>query len=92
MVKKVFTTLGIAVGCIITIAIVLNVILPNGIAGMANNAELAIKQATGASIDFNGDGTGGTNGRAKGSEDAGNYKDTGLNGFNGEINGATGGN
>lgn len=88
MVKKVFTILGTAVGCIIAIAIVLNVILPNGIAGIANNAELAIQQATGAKIDFNGDGVGGSTGKREGKGiDSDDLEDTGLDGFNGTIDG-----
>ena len=89
MVKKVFTILGTAVGCIIAIAIVLNVILPNGIAGISNNVESAIKQATGATVDFNGDGSGKDASRTNGKTDT--LEKTNLNGFHGEINGATGG-
>lgn len=87
MVKKVFTVLGTAVGCIIAIAIVINVILPNGVAGLSNNIELAIKQATGAEIDFNGDGAGGANGRANGSESTDSVNADGLDGFSGTIDG-----
>lgn len=86
MAKKIFMVLGTVVGCIIAIAIGINVLLPNGIAGMSNNIELALQQATGATIDFNGDGCGGADGRTTG-YDTDSYEDSGLNGFNGEITG-----
>ena len=88
MVKKVFTILGTAVGAIIAIAIIINVILPNGIAGLSNNVELAIQQATGANIDFNGDGVGGSAGNAESAgKEVDSLDESGLSGFNGEITG-----
>lgn len=88
MVKKVFTVLGTAVACIIAIAIAINVLMPNAIAGISNNMEAAIMQATGAQIDFNGDGSGrsaskfDTNGDKQGDVDS-----DGLDGFTGTIEG-----
>lgn len=87
MVKKVFTILGISVGAIIAIAIAINVLLPNGVAGMSNNVELAIQQATGAKIDFNGDGPGGDAGRTTTDHNTDDVNADGLEGFDGEITG-----
>lgn len=88
MVKKVFTLLGTAVACIIAIAIVINVLMPNAIAGISNNVELAIKQATGAQVDFNGDGVGGTgDNKFSHGQDQDQVDADGLDGFNNTIEG-----
>lgn len=57
-VKKIFAILITVVVMIILGALVINVVVPNGFAGVCNAIEGGIKQATGIEIDFNGDGSG----------------------------------
>lgn len=61
-VQKIFMTLIIVVACVILGAFVLNALLPNVIAGVANSAEDMLKNATGMSFDINGDNQVGTAG------------------------------
>ena len=58
-VGKIFKILIIIVACVIVGAIVLNVLLPNVMVSMVNAVEAQIFNATGMSVDFNGDGTNG---------------------------------
>lgn len=56
-VGKIFKLLGTVVGCVIVIAFALNLLLPNVMITMTNAVEGMIYNATGLSLDFNGDGT-----------------------------------
>lgn len=56
MVGKIFKTLIIIVACVILGAMVLNVLLPNVSTSLINTVEGQIYNATGLSMDFNGDG------------------------------------
>lgn len=58
-VKKIFVTLGTIVACVIVIAFVINILLPNATAQLVNAVEDSIYNATGFSFDLNGDGQGG---------------------------------
>ncbi len=60
-VSGIFKTLIIVVCCIILGAMVINIFLPNVVAGVSNAIENSIFQATGMHFDFNGDGTTGSN-------------------------------
>ena len=88
-VKKIFMTLITIVCCVIIGALILNVLLPNVTNSLINAAEDMVRNATGMSFDFNGDGNTGV-----GSSD-GNYsamdgrvteggvvESTGVEGFN----------
>lgn len=85
MVKKIFTVLGTAVACIIAIAFLLNIVLPNGLNGISNAIENSIQQATGVEIDLNGDGTHSTD--EKSQDDYSSGKTNAVSGFNGTVNG-----
>lgn len=55
-VAKIFKMLGTVVGCVIVAAFLLNLILPNVMVTVTNAVEGMIYNATGLSLDFNGDG------------------------------------
>lgn len=57
-VKKIFITLIVIVVIVIVGAILINVLVPNGVTGVVNAFETQIMKATGLQIDFNGDGVG----------------------------------
>lgn len=84
-VKKVFSVLGVIVACVVVIAFVLNILLPNGLNGMINATESMIYQATGIEMDFNGDGSGAKSNTAidTGSEADDVAKGAGVEGFTG---------
>lgn len=55
-VRKIFIVLITIVICVILGAFVLNVLMPNAVTGIVNAVESTLFNATGMSIDFNGDG------------------------------------
>lgn len=59
MVKKIFSFLIVAVLCVLLGAAVINVIFPNTFKSVVNATEGMIYNATGISMDFNGDGVSG---------------------------------
>lgn len=92
-VGKIFKMLGTVVGCVIVIAFLLNLILPNVMITVTNAVEGMIYNATGLSLDFNGDGKLGAANSGKdqqagvnnsGEEEAGKVK--GFNGGGGNTN------
>lgn len=88
MVKKIFTVLGTVVAAVVVIAFVLNVLMPNTVAGISNAVEGAIYNATQISFDLNGDGIQGKNnasGEYNAEVNAGNEQaldGVGVDGFN----------
>ena len=52
---KTMTTIGAVVACVMLLAFGLNVILPNTVAGVINALENGLRNATGVTIDINGD-------------------------------------
>lgn len=59
-VKKIFFTLITVVGCVVIGALILNKVLPNAAAAISNSIEDMLFNATGLSMDFNGDGHAGS--------------------------------
>lgn len=59
-VSKIFIVLGTVIVCVIVIAFVLNVLLPNVVNSMVTAVENTIYNATGFALDLNGDGTNGS--------------------------------
>ena len=89
-VKKIFMTLITIVCCVIVGALILNVLLPNVTNSLIFAAEDMVRNATGMSFDFNGDGTTGTGAGSDGNftgmdsavTDGGVIESTGVEGFN----------
>lgn len=52
---KTMTTIGAVVACVMLLAFGLSVILPNTVAGVINAFENGLRNATGVTIDINGD-------------------------------------
>lgn len=65
-VKKIFIILITIVACVMIGALVLNVLMPNVTTALVDSVENMVYNATGMSLDFNGNGTGkGTSGKAE---------------------------
>ena len=60
-VKKIFTVLIVAVGCVLVGAFILNTLLPNTAKVMVDSIENLIFKATGISLDINNNGVAGSN-------------------------------
>lgn len=52
---KTMTTIGAVVACVMILAFGLNVVIPNTVAGVINVLENGLRNATGVTIDINGD-------------------------------------
>lgn len=52
---KTMTTIGAVIACVLVLAFILNTALPNTVAGLINTVENGIRNATGVTIDINGD-------------------------------------
>ena len=64
-VKKIFIILITVVACVMLGALLLNVLMPNVMTSVVDSVENMVYNATGMSMDFNGNGTGaGTKGKA----------------------------
>lgn len=59
-VSGIFKVLIVVVACVVIGALVLNTLLPNAVNGTVGWVESAIKNATGANMDLNGDNVVGT--------------------------------
>lgn len=75
MVKKVFMTVGTALGAMVVIALIINIVIPNGVNGLVNSVEQAVYTSTGAKIDINGDGSSGGTTTLQDNEDIGTQID-----------------
>lgn len=60
-VKSIFKLLVTIVACVVVGAFFLNIIMPNALVGVASATEDMIFNATGISLDINGDSRGGQN-------------------------------
>lgn len=70
--KKVFITLITIVALVVVGAFVLNVIMPNTVTTMVNTVEGMVYNATGLSMDFNGDHVAGNQDTVKQGQEIGN--------------------
>lgn len=84
-VKKIFMMLITVVACVMIGAFVLNILMPNFITTAVNLVEQQLHNATGMTLDLNGDGTYQTGNKGKYNADA----NEGANGNN--VTGFTGG-
>lgn len=70
--KKVFITLITIVALVVVGTFVLNVIMPNTVTTMVNTVEGMVFNATGLSMDFNGDGDAGNANTVREDQEIGN--------------------
>lgn len=80
-VKKVFTVIIVAVACVLLGAFVLNVLFPNVTNGLVNAVEGLVFNATGISMDFNGDGAGNSSSVNTGATTDDTAEGAGVSGF-----------